>query len=263
MKSGVFAEIDGIKLHYEEVGSGTLAVLLHGWGAEGSLFSPLAEVLSSKYRVIMPDFPGFGQSAEPSCPWSVSEYAALIRSLILWLGGEGQEVLLLGHSFGGRICIVLASDDALPFQIRQMILTGSAGILPKRSMGYRLRVGLYKTGRKLLHSRLGRTIFPGAEEKLRRCMGSEDYQRASAVMRQTLVRVVNEDLTALLPRIQASTLLIWGENDEATPPSDGKKMEQLIPDAGLVLIPSAGHYAYLDRPNYFYRVVRSFLTLEG
>ena len=81
-------------------------------------------------------------------------------------------------------------------------------------------------------------------------------------MRQCLVKVVNEDLKPLLPRINPSTLLIWGENDDATPLSDGQIMEKEIPDAGLVTLKNAGHYAFLDQWFMFSRVIDSFLNIN-
>ena len=78
-------------------------------------------------------------------------------------------------------------------------------------------------------------------------------------MRSILSRVVNEDLCHLMPSIKAPTLLIWGENDTATPLRDARRMERLIPDAGLVSFPGCGHYSFLDNPVQFAAVLRSFL----
>mgnify|MGYP005765608411 FL=1 len=81
-------------------------------------------------------------------------------------------------------------------------------------------------------------------------------------MRQCLVRVVNEDLTHLLPSIKVPTLLVWGENDTDTPLSDAHLMEKLIPGAGLVTLKNAGHYAFLEQQYTFNRVVCSFLKID-
>ena len=77
-------------------------------------------------------------------------------------------------------------------------------------------------------------------------------------MRQTLVKLVNRDLRDRMPRIQNPSLLIWGENDTDTPLWMGKLFEELIPDAGLVTVPGAGHYAYLEKPQFVFRVLDSF-----
>jgi len=79
-------------------------------------------------------------------------------------------------------------------------------------------------------------------------------------MKKTFVKVINQDLTPLLPDIQASTLLIWGEKDTETPLWMGQKMEQDIPDAGLVIFENDDHFAYLHQWQRFVTVVRAFLT---
>lgn len=79
------------------------------------------------------------------------------------------------------------------------------------------------------------------------------------MMRAVMSRCVNEDLRSVMPSIKASTLLIWGEEDTATPLSDARTMEKLIPDAGLVAFPGCGHYSFLDNPRGFKAVISSFL----
>ena len=81
-------------------------------------------------------------------------------------------------------------------------------------------------------------------------------------MRQIMSKVVNEDLKHLLPKIQCPTLLVWGAKDTATPISDAKIMEKLIPDAGLVEFPGVGHYSFLENPMQFSAVVNSFLEKD-
>ena len=115
--------------------------------------------------------------------------------------------------------------------------------------------------KKVLLSPPIKTLFPNALKKLQDKSGSADYKAASPVMRKILVSVVNEDLEPLLPKIKQSTLLIWGENDTATPLSDGKRMEELIKDSGLVTIKGAGHYSFLEGKFIFNRVICSFLKI--
>ena len=96
-------------------------------------------------------------------------------------------------------------------------------------------------------------------DRLRAKRGSSDYAQATPRMRAIMSRVVNEDLTPLIPKVKAPTLLIWGENDTATPLADAKKMNSLLPDSGLVSFPGCGHYSFLDNPGQFARVLASFL----
>jgi pimeloyl-ACP methyl ester carboxylesterase len=186
-----------------------------------------------------------------------------VRGLMEALGIERASII--GHSHGGRTAIVLAAT--YPRLVDRLVLVGSAGLRPKRGVGYYSRVYTYKAVRRLLQSMplqgpIGEPLRRLFESKL----GSMDFRatdRQASTMRGTLIRVVNEDWRHLLPRIQASTLLIWGDQDDQTPLSDGQLMEKLIPDAGLVVFPGAGHYAYADDLGRFARVVGHFLAVSS
>ena len=121
---------------------------------------------------------------------------------------------------------------------------------------------MYKMGRTVMSTAPMKKLFPDAVENMRNKRGSADYRAASPVMRATLVNVVNEDLTHLLSEIKQSTLLVWGDKDDATPLSDGQLMEKLIPDSGLVVIEGTGHYAFLEGWYTFSRVLASFLEIK-
>jgi pimeloyl-ACP methyl ester carboxylesterase len=101
-----------------------------------------------------------------------------------------------------------------------------------------------------------------ALEKFYKRHGSEDYRQSDGVMRQTMVKVINDNLRDLLKEIKAPTLLVWGENDDATPLSDGRIMEKEISDCGLVVIKGAGHYSYIDDFQTFKLVISSFLNIN-
>jgi pimeloyl-ACP methyl ester carboxylesterase len=239
----------------QERGDGRPLLLLHGWGVSSELFAPILDALEAGHRLIVPDLPGFGATSEPETPWSVHEYAAWCVALLDRLGVETCD--LIGHSNGGRIGIVMAAQ--YPSRVRRMVLAGSAGIRPRRTLRSAARVRSYKVLRALERS----AVLPGG---LRRAAGrtadrrgSADYRAVTGVMRGTLVRIVNEDLRPLLPGVRTPVLLIWGDQDAETPLDDGKLMERLIPDAGLVVFEGAGHYAYLEQPGRFCRIVDVFL----
>lgn len=255
--------IDGLNINYNVSGSGDYVFLLHGWGANLELFAALTAAISEKYTVVAFDFPGFGKSDEPKQPWTVSDYVDFTVKFIRTFGCE--RVILLGHSFGGRVIIKMLGERQLPFKVDKIILVDSAGIMPKRSLAYKIKVKTYKAGRRLLELPPVKKLFPGALERLRKKIGSADYASASDVMRQTLVRVVNEDLRHLLKNIRVQTLLVWGDKDTATPLSDAHIMEKEIAsagtDVGLVVLEDAGHYSFLDKQYVFNRVIRSFLKV--
>ena len=122
----------------------------------------------------------------------------------------------------------------------------------------KMKVRLYKAVKAVLSAKPVAAVFPRALENYKSRHGSPDYRAASGVMRDSMVKVINADLRPLLPKIGQDVLLIFGENDDQTPLSDGRIMEEEIPSAGLAVIPGAGHYAFLDNPALFYAVLESY-----
>ncbi|MCL2736692.1 MAG: alpha/beta hydrolase [Propionibacteriaceae bacterium] len=251
--------VGGLTVHYEVQGDGPYVFLLHGWGSNLSLFRDVADTLSARYRVVSLDFPGCGGTDEPDEPWGMDEYVRFTASVISSFSPD--EIILVGHSHGGRVAIRLATDPGLPFTVTKMVLVDSAGILPARSFMYHVRVRTYKAGKAVLSSPPVAAMFPDALARFQSHMGSTDYSAASPVMRASLVKVVNADLEPLLGSITAETLLVWGELDADTPLSDGQTMEKAIPGAGLVVLPGAGHYSFLDQAYTFRKVLESFLQI--
>ena len=183
--------IRNTNIHVLVEGSGPQAiVLLHGWGQNAYMMKFLQDHLCGEYTVVNLDLPGFGQSEEPKCVWTIQDYAQMLEDLLKEL--QIQKPILIAHSFGARIAIRYSAYH----EVKQMILTGAAGIKPRHSLVWYAKVYTYKLLKKL----------PIAHR-----MGSVDYQQASGVMRGILVASVEEDLRPLLPRISCETLLVWGE----------------------------------------------------
>jgi pimeloyl-ACP methyl ester carboxylesterase len=224
-------------------GDGPAALLLHGWGTEGASLQPLSTHLAAHFRTVTPDLPGFGAATPPPVDWGVEDYAEWVVALLKKLGLE--RIILLGHSFGGRIAILLAATR--PALVDKLVLVDSAGIRPAPSPRLRTASTVSKLGRAASGIPLVGSVAERLRARWHRAVGAEDYASAGP-LRGTFVKVVNRDLRDLLPRIGAPTLLLWGGADDATPATDGVLIEQLIPDARLVVFPGAGHYSYLDRP---------------
>jgi len=110
-----------------------------------------------------------------------------------------------------------------------------------------------------MRRKYNRDMLLRAIERMKNKHGSADYRKASPLMKQVLVKTINEDLTDMLPNINVPTLLVWGDMDTATPLSDAKIMEDKIPDAGLVILKNTGHYSFLEDFYTFSRVIDSFL----
>ncbi len=255
----MFRTIDSLNINYLEQGEGELVVLLHGWGSNITLFNHTVSVLSKKYKVVAMDMPGFGESDEPKEPWCVDDYVDFVLKFIE--SYSPKKVTLLGHSFGGRVIIKMCSR-ALPFEIDKIILVDSAGVKPKKTFKQKAKQNIYKATKNIYSSSAVQKMFPDALENLRKKNGSADYNAASPMMRQTLVKVVEEDLTELMPNVKAPTLLIWGTLDDATPLSDAKLMEKLMPEAGLVTFEGAGHYSFLECQAQYGRVLASFMKID-
>ncbi len=246
--------IDGLPVSYEVTGSGAPVVLLHGWGCEAKTMAVIQNALTPHYQVFAIDFPGFGSTPAPPVAWSTVDYTTLTRRWLAALNIENP--ILIGHSFGGRIIIRLVSGG---FAAQKIVLTGGAGIKAARPFSYYIKVYSFKAARMCLEFPLWRAFTQDIVADMRARMGSSDYQKASPVMRETLVKVVNEDLRDLLPQIKTPTLLLYGENDTATPVRDAKIIEKGIVGSGLVVIKNAGHYAFLDKTNEFLLILRSFM----
>ena len=247
-------QLSGLNFHYTVQGGGAPIILMHGWGCNLTTLQSVEKVAMENHTVYNVDFPGFGESQEPSQVWGVEEYTQLIEQFVKAENIENP--ILLGHSFGGRVGILYSSRN----KVNKLILVDAAGVKPRRSLKYYFKVYTYKLGKKLMPLIYGKERAQQRIDAMRAKRGSSDYNNASPMMRAILSKVVNEDLKEKMPLIKAPTLLIWGENDTATPLRDAKIMERLIPNAGLVSFPGCGHYSFLDNPFQFAAVLRSFLN---
>ncbi len=246
------------KVHYVDEGSGPVVLILHGWGAKAETYRLIINHLSERCRVIAPDLPGFGDSEEPPEAWDVDQYVDFVFDFVKAIQLENP-CTVMGHSNGGRILIKLLSRDNCPLAVSKAVLIDSAGLKAKHGVGWYVRVYSYKAMKKVLLCKPMKFLFPKAVEKAQGKFGSEDYRNASPLMREIMVKLLNEDLEAYLPKIAVPTLLIWGDLDTATPLSDGKKMEQLIPDAGLVVLEGTGHFSFAEKWGQCRAVLDSFV----
>lgn len=253
----IYIDVCDIHTHVHIAGNedGMPLILMHGWGCNVSTVASIESVCAANgCHVYNIDLPGFGQSSEPPSVWGIEEYTRHIEALAKELGIIRP--ILVGHSFGGRISILMSSRN----DVRAVILVDAAGIRPRHSLKYYLKVYSYKFGRRMAYALLPRTKAEAVVERMRRRRGSSDYANSTPMMRAILSRCVGEDLRHVMPSIKAPTLLIWGENDTATPIGDAHIMEKSIADAGLVSFAGCGHYSFLDNPIGFRSVVASFLN---
>jgi len=241
----VIVKVDDLNIYLEKSGEkGRPVILLHGWGQNTEMMAFIARFLKTHFVVYNFDLPGFGQSDDPKTPWGIIDYTDFLYHFC-----EKYKIknpIIIAHSFGCRIALRFAYK----YKADKLILTGAAGIKDKHKLIWYIKTYSYK---------LAKQLFPEGAKYFSEKVGSEDYKNTSGVMRQTFVKVVNEDLKPILKDIRNETLLIFGSKDEATPLSKGKEMEKLMRNATLIVFEDDNHYAYINQAIRFNAVLDAFL----
>lgn len=226
-------EINGLKTYYTEKGEGEVVVLLHGWGGSSASMLGLMNKLQDNYRVIALDLWGFGKSDVPGKDTTIYDYAVWVAEFMEML--DIYKAHIVGHSFGGRIGIILGS--MFPEKVHTLTLIDSAGLRTKKSKKQKKEEEEYK--------RLKQEVESGEQDPMvLKKYGSSDYKNLSGNMRDVFVRVVNTDLGKDAMNISVPTNIIWGKKDMDTPPSMARKLKRYIARSKLNWL-KGGHYAYL------------------
>jgi len=281
MGGNMIIKIKDVDVNYEVFGDGDKTLLiLHGWMASIPAMAPIwqyfgrsipSQVVTEqdnrqenemgqkkpRRKVVVLDFPGQGgKSSALKEAWGVPEYAEMVREFMQALNMQKPDVI--GHSFGGRVVIYLASQ--YPDIFDKIILTDAAGLKRKPSFQRWFKIKSYRIGKLFLKLFSPKEKYEEAVNQLRKKYGSSDYASLkSDMMRETFQKVIQLDLRSNLKKIQSPCLLIWGEKDEDTPLYMAKIMEKEIKDSGLVVLKDAGHFSYLDAPNQYNLIVENFL----
>jgi pimeloyl-ACP methyl ester carboxylesterase len=229
-------------------------VWLHGWGQSRAAMAPLARGFEAGNINHLVDMPGFGEAPPPPQDWGTEQYGELLSA---WLATLPKlPTVLIGHSFGGRVSVRTACKRS--DLVDAAVLVAGAGLRRKRPLPARLRAQTIKLlikGARAMDG-LARTRFA---DGLRDRFGSADY-RAAGVLRPVLVRTVTEDLSDLASRLRIPVLLVYGEQDDQTPPEFGRRYAELIPDSELALLPNFDHYTVLSTGRHQVHLrIRQFL----
>ena len=222
--------VKNLSINYIQYGEGNDIVLLHGWGQNIEMMRPIGDNFQDRFRITILDFPGFGESEEPKEAWTIEDYELMLEEFLKKV--NVKKPIVIGHSFGGRVAIRYSARNP----ISKLVLFGSPCIRIQEELS--LGVKMLKKLKTL----------PGLNdlgEYMKKFIGSRDYKAASPIMRQTLVNVVNEDLSKFAREIEEPTLLIWGTNDTEAPLNEAKELEKIMLDAALITLPGT-HYAYLE-----------------
>jgi len=255
------AIVDGQLIHYYHVSTvfkrKNIIVFLHGWGSNSPLwFASVLSLVEKGYELYFFDLPGFGKSQMPISSFHLNDYANIVSHCIHKLGIA--QPILIGHSFGGKIAIRIASKKII--ELTGLTLVDSSG-LPHTSFATKTKIGIAKTVKPFMDL----SFMKGIRSHLLRLSGSDDYI-AFPELRETFVNIIREHIEFELPKIESKTLIVWGERDENsyTPVSDVAVFKRLIPHAQSHIIKDAGHYCFLDKPIEFYDTVLGFLeSIDG
>jgi pimeloyl-ACP methyl ester carboxylesterase len=238
-----FVEADGFRIRFMAAGQGTPLVHLHGAG--GMRLTPAHDLLSRRYRVIVFEMPGFGQSPENTRTRTMVELAVTMRAAIAALG-IGQ-FNLMGTSFGGKVALWLAARQ--PEQVQTLILEAPAAIRPA---GSRPPSGTPEEIARRIYAhpeRLGPlpAVDPSVQAKTRalveRLRGPDRDPALETEMRE----------------LATPTLVLFGTLDRVIPPDMGRCYKALLPNCHLVLVYDAGHAISTDRPEAFTDVTTDYI----
>lgn len=214
-------------------------IILHGWGHNNSLWESLATKLGDAKAI---DLPGFGNEQLVDNNWGVPEYADWVLSKIK----KEKGVILIGHSFGGRVAVELASRK--DNNIKGLVLSGAPCVYRPTSKT-QAKIKIYKTSKKLLPLKL-REKFYSQDLKDSQNQGLENIFR----------KVVIYDQTKQLEKIDIFTLLLWGENDTQVPLKIAQKMKMLIKNSELKIIENTGHNCFIEKPDLFFGYVKNYIS---
>ena len=221
----------------------TIAIL-HGWGASSKSFLETKQLLEDEgFDVKVPDLPGFNDKPLTKNPMTFEDYVSFVKDFI------GKEpVILLGHSFGGRIAIRVARE--YPKLVNKLILTGASGLVGPLTAKQKAVSVFAKTGKQL-----GLGVF---RKSLYSFIGEWDYYLAGP-LRETFKNIYRVSIREDLVHITVPTLLVWGECDRAVPLADGKEIESRIKSAKLIVVPGASHKLPYEMPHVFVEKILPFL----
>ncbi len=249
--------INNLKVNYRIAGSGPVILVLHGWGSSSDSWVDVMEILSGKgYKVICPDFPGFGKSRTPDSVWSVDDY-------MNWFNGfvhsqNLKNFYLLGHSFGGRIAIKFSIN--YPDMVKNLILCDSAGIKPK--LGFKDTMIAYAAhiGNVIFSPHILERFKDGARNIFYSFLRHKDYVKADGVMKEIIKKIIDEDLLPRLSEIQTKTLVVWGKEDKLVPVKYSYIFKEQIKDSVLEFLEDVGHSPHVEAPDKLSDIIVSFLT---
>jgi N-formylmaleamate deformylase len=255
-------ETNGIKIHYTRTGGNKpTLILLHGLMANGLCWTGLAQVLEEEYDIIMQDARGHGKSSVPDYGYRYEDHANDVAGLINAL--KLPSPILIGHSMGGMTAAVVASRK--PNLLRGLILADPTFLCPK------IQREVYESNiadkhRKFLNMSLDEAVADVLARHPNRPLETlELLARARLQTSMSAFEVLtppNPDYKQLVGKIDIPSLLLIGDRGVVTSVV-AEELQRLNPKMQVEQIQEAGHGLYLDQPERFAAIVKSFLHSIG
>jgi pimeloyl-ACP methyl ester carboxylesterase len=237
-----FSEIKGV--------NNKTLLFLHGWRSNKEVWDSVIKNLEPQgFSILAIDLPGFGLSQAPISAFNVLDYANIVAAFIVKL--KLDNVVLVGHSFGGRVAIKVASKYS--GLVANLVLVDSAGFATDD-----LKKNIFAVAAKIVKPLFKPKFMQPVRTKIYQRIGAEDYV-ATPNLQKTFVEVSGEDLSRDMQTVTCPTLVIFGDEDKDTPLEFGQKMNSLIPNSKLIIIPSASHFSFLDQPEIFVKSLCNFI----
>jgi pimeloyl-ACP methyl ester carboxylesterase len=242
--------VDNILLNYKILGNNKnkTILVLHGWGRNIDEWLQTGKVLSRKYKVILLDLPGFGGSSSiPKSPFDIYDYANLVGKFINEL--KIKKFALLGHSFGGKISIIVASKNE---SVQKLFLIDPSGL---KNMNWTIKfkkslLNIFNTVLFFLPKRI-KDIFVLFVQ-------SKDYREAG-ILKESFKEIVNQHVYSEAKKIKTPTIIIWGEYDREVPIKMAKELNNLIPKSLVRIVWGSGHSPHLEKTKNFYKILQEYL----
>lgn len=234
------------------MGDGRLIVLLHGWGDRAAGLRNLQLALAKHTQVIAVDLPGFGGTQAPADVWGLDEYAAFVGHFLTKIAA-GPVQVIVGHSNGGAIAIRGLHNGSL--HAKKLVLMASAGIRGEKKGRLKALQVVAKVG-KAVTAPLPQAAKQTLRRNLYTAAGSD--MLVAEHLQETFKRVVADDVRTDAAQLLLPALLLYGEQDTATPVWFGEAYHELLHDSTLEILPGAGHFVHLDRPAEVAKAITEF-----
>jgi pimeloyl-ACP methyl ester carboxylesterase len=254
--------IRGLKITYLIGGKGKSPVFfLHGWGASKDTWELLITELNLNKTFVAVDFPGFGESDQPKEVWEMRDYADFVEEFmeaVLKKHALTEPVSLIVHSFGGRTAIKFF-EKPRNIAIEKLVLLAPAGIKHTDRLYLKVLKSVARVGKAFVDLPVIRVVKIPVRAIFYKFLRTHDYEKLEGIMKEIFVKVINEDLSVNLVKINVPTLIIWGKNDSYVPVKDAYKMNEAIKKSTLVVIGTGRHAIHKTHAKELAELIRIFM----